>query len=312
MSAAAAEIAGGTVFIAVLLIAFGIRFLFAATVDRRGRRVLRRMSAFGVGDFIVAARDLRLDHAITLWVPRWLQALLAQANLDPCYRGVVGVVAGDIALSIAASWFGGYFIGALCGAMLVGGELAILRTLAARRLATFMADLPVFLDKVVQLVKIGKSLRQALERANDASPPVIKAYLAPALRRIANGAPVDEALRGLAARLDIIEFHMLVLTLEANLVYGGRLAGSIGFLVQILRDKQRIDRELRASTSEGRATAWLTGLLPLAVAAFEWVRSPEFAAYFFTTSQGHVMLTIALGLEWLGVLLLNRILKVSY
>jgi len=48
------------------------------------------------------------------------------------------------------------------------------------------------------------------------------------------------------------------------------------------------------------------------VAAFEWVRSPEFAAYFFTTSQGHVMLTIALGLEWLGVLLLNRILKVSY
>ena len=45
---------------------------------------------------------------------------------------------------------------------------------------------------------------------------MIKAYFAPALRRIANGAPVDEALRGLAARLDIIEFHMLVLTLEAG------------------------------------------------------------------------------------------------
>lgn len=156
MSAAAAEIAGGTVFIAVLLIAFGIRFLFSATIDRRGRRVLRRMSTFGVGDFIVAARDLRFDHAISLWVPRWLQALLAQANLDPRYGGVVSVVAGDIVLSFAASWFGGYFIGALCGAMLVGGELAILRSLAARRLATFMADLPVFLDKVVQLVKVGK------------------------------------------------------------------------------------------------------------------------------------------------------------
>ena len=116
---AAAEIAGSTVFIAVLLIAFGIRFLFAATVDRRGRRVLRRMSAFGVGDFIIAARDLRLDHAITLWVPRWLRALLAQANLAPHYGSVVGVGGGDIVLSFAAIWFGGYFIGVLCGAVLV-------------------------------------------------------------------------------------------------------------------------------------------------------------------------------------------------
>lgn len=308
-----AAVNGAAIVVALALFGLGLRLVLAGTGAARTLRIARRMEALAAaGNVVAAARDIGAAYVANVRMPHGLQALFGQANLHPSRSLLLAVVLGDAAAAVLAGLLGGWFVGVLCAVVILGAELAVVRSIANRRLAQFTAELPIFLEKIVQLVKIGSSLPQALARASEASPPVVKEYFAPVLRRIENGAGVDEALHWLALRLDLLEFHMLVVTLEANLLHGGRLKSTIGFLVQSLRDRQRVDRELRAATSEGRATAWVVGALPLAVAAYEWFRFPDNLAYFLGTTSGHVMLAVALALEGGGVLLLNRLLKVSY
>ena len=80
------------------------------------------------------------------------------------------------------------------------------------------------------------------------------------IRRIDNGAPIPDAVTWLAARLEVPELHMLATAIETNFRYGGRMSVVLANLVQILRDRARVGRELKAATAEIRFSAIVSRL----------------------------------------------------
>jgi tight adherence protein B len=76
-----------------------------------------------------------------------------------------------------------------------------------------------------------------------------------------------------------------------------------------MRDLSQARQELKAITAETRLSAWVIGLLPLAVATFMTLTNPAFFMPMFTQPLGHKVLLMALGLELLGGGLLYRLAK---
>ena len=67
---------------------------------------------------------------------------------------------------------------------------------------------------------------------------------------------------------------------------------------------------MRAVTAQGRATAWLLGLLPVGVGCFILTQDELRDAMLFTL-LGHVFLAISLALDGLAIFTLTKITRID-
>lgn len=245
-------------------------------------------------------------------LPRWLQVRLARADIEFSFISLgLGLAMILVAAAIVFHYFGP-LAGVLAGAGLIVAALIVFQQIAARRIAAFVDGLPSFFDSMRQLLTIGNSLQQAVTKAIDNASPAVQRYTRPLGRRIQNGAPVGESVIWLARRLDVPEIHMLAAAVQTNLRYGGRMSHILSDLTAVIRDRARVNRELKAATSETRLSALVLGLLPFAVALFVFVLNPKYLSFFIDTEKGNQLLYLAIGLQVLGIMIMRRIIRLDF
>ncbi|WP_034852469.1 type II secretion system F family protein [Inquilinus limosus] len=294
-----------------LFIMAGISLLAGRAQRRRQQQVQERLQALRdlqpAGETAAAGRA-----AAPARMPRFLRLWLAQADLALSPRQFVG---GGLLLAAAVAvlaWLLGPIPAFAAAVAVPAGALYGLRLLANKRLDTFIAGLPMFLDAVRQLLMVGNSTQQAMLRAAENASPALQRYLQPMIRRINNGAPIPEAVSWLAARLGVPELYMLATAIETNFRFGGRLSAVLANLVQILRDRARVGRELKAATAEIRFSAIVLGLMPILAAAMIGMVKPSYVMFFLEAEQGPRLAAIAIGLQLLGILVMRRIMRLEF
>jgi len=306
----------------LFLLMVGVMVLFGTGVP-----TLRRLRANARDQHDIEARLLALQSPLDesgepiryaaapggAWAggPRFIRVLLSRADVElrpavllPVFAAVVG------ACAIGGLVFGWVYAGAALAGIVVVAVYGFVR-LAKMRLAKLIEGLPVLLDSTRQLLVIGNSLQQALVKAANDAEPGVQRYLGRLLRRVQNGASVPDGLGWLAEQLDVPEMHMFATAVQTNNRYGGRVSTVLQNLTQILRDRGRVERELRASTSETRASALVLCLLPVAMAVMISFVNRSYVTFFINTSAGNRMIMVACGLEVLGILLMRRIMRLD-
>ncbi|WP_269714212.1 type II secretion system F family protein [Caulobacter sp. NIBR2454] len=241
-----------------------------------------------------------------------IRALLAQAGLTPTPREVIALLAMLILIKLAVGAALNPLIGVLVAlATALAGLLLVVRRAATRR-QKFAEGLPHYLDSARQLLSVGNSLQQALDRALAAAGPDVTIYMDPMNRRIANGAPVAEAMAWNADRLRLPELRIAALALETQVRFGGSVSPMLARLSQLLRDRTRTQRELSAASAETRMSALIISVMPFAAVALLSVLNPPYVTFLFTSPEGHAMLMIAGVLQVLGGLLLRQLMRLDY
>src|SRR6185312_15178627 len=172
---------------------------------------------------------------------------------------------------------------------------ALLEYRAAIRIRQLSDCMLGFLERIRQLLIIGNSLSMALDRAVHNSPPVVTDYLAPILRRVANGAGVADSIELSATELGLYELHLLATAARANLRFGGSLAATLKHMIENIRRR-----------------AWVLALLPLLVASLVTVANPDYSRWFLDTASGHHMLVYAALSQILGVCCMRSIIRTRY
>lgn len=245
-------------------------------------------------------------------LPRWFSRRLFQAGIEIDARrlSVAALVAAGVWLALVFAF--GPLIASVTVAAAVGVAIGFLDYAASRRMDALSLAMSGFLDRVRQLLVVGNSLSVALSRATQSSPPIIVEFFAPTIRRIANGAGVGESVNQLADELDLREMRLFGTAIETNLRFGGSLTAVLANLIENMRRRAAVDREVRANTSQIRASAWILGLLPLVASAMVMITNPEYADYFVTDPTGHKMLFYAAISEAVGALLMRSVVRVAY
>jgi tight adherence protein B len=282
--------------------------VYAWLSERAGSRVAldRRLEAIAKP----GTAPVRILSAVT--VPERIAPLLAQAQVELTVQALQTIIGTGLVLTLILLLLAGP---AVALAVVVGVPMVALSWLQARarkRVQALTDAMPLYLDGVRQLQSVGNSLAQALERALAEAPDAIKSYFAQTGRRLAMGAPVAETMQQLADRLQIPEVSMLAAAIRTNLRYGGSIATVFGNLANILRERVRIRRELDAATSEAKVSAKVLIGMPLVSMALLVALNRNYIEFFFHDPRGRTMSLVAIVLEVMGILIIRRMLRLSF
>ncbi|HKE97755.1 MAG TPA: type II secretion system F family protein [Actinomycetes bacterium] len=300
------------IFLALLLLA-----LLGLSVDRRSRKARAQLGVErnlvrgpGLGhlaDRMTAAAEGYLDRRNQR---RTLAAALEVAgiSLRPgeflVLTGVAALVAGLAGLAVGGP-LGGIALVALVplSARLVVGHLA------ERRRERFADLLPDTLQLLTSTLRSGYALLQALDSVAQESAEPARTEFGRVLLETRVGRDLSSALRALADRMRNRDFAWVVGAIEINREVGGDLAAVLGTTADTIRERQRVHRQMRALTAEGRLSGYILTALPVVVAlAMRFINPAGFAL--LTSGVGLLMSAaggVLLVAGWFWMKALNRI-----
>ena len=184
-----------------------------------------------------------------------------------------------------------------------------------RRIISRTRKIEAQLSEVLQMLasglRAGFGLVQAIEQAADQLPAPISVELRRAMRDMAMGASVEQALGALNDRVGSSDFDIVITAILIQRAVGGNLAEILDNVAHTMRERERIRGEIRALTAQQRMTGFVIGGIPIGLLLAFNLISPEFAQLLFTDSLGRMMLGVAALLEVFGFWVISRIVNIE-
>jgi tight adherence protein B len=190
-------------------------------------------------------------------------------------RAALDVTAGEV---VAATFIllasGGLSAAVLWGptAALVVGPLAgtlpflYIRFRDGRRQAAFRDQLADSVSLLASTVRAGHSLLQGFEQVAKESIEPTRSAMEQVVREMGLGASQDEALERMTQRFPSEELDLIVTSINVQHQVGGSLSQILDDMANTLRERARIEGDIRALTAQQRYSAYILALLPLFVA----------------------------------------------
>jgi len=195
-------------------------------------------------------------------------------------------------------------VGLLAGIVL---SRSFLRFLGRRRVSRFEDQLPDTLSILASSVRGGFSLFQALQLiAREANEPAKSEFLR-VIQQLSLGAPMDDALGGLARRIPTEDVDILVTAIRLQQQTGGNLAHVLDVVANTVRERHRVEREIRGLTAQVRFSAILLAFLPFLLAGVLFLISPSYIGHLFQWGWVLVMPVGAVVFTIIGLILMRRI-----
>src|SRR5580704_15230249 len=196
------------------------------------------------------------------------------------------------------------------GASLFGSGL-YLRFRQGRRRRAFERQLGETIILLSNALKAGYSFAQAMSTVSRSAGPPIGDEFNRATREIALGISVDDALNHMVARNKSEDFDLMVTAVQIQRVVGGNLAEILDTIAFTIRERVRIQGEIRTLTAQARASGWIITILPIALAGFLALISPTYFDPMITDPLGHIMLGIAIFSIAVGAVAIQKIVKIE-
>ncbi|MDC8760492.1 type II secretion system F family protein [Janthinobacterium fluminis] len=311
-------------FAACFLLVEGAWLWWSATRGGGARHIARRlrlMSARGEGggEKVSILKQRRYSQ----W-PAWerlLRALPHTAALDRLLlqsgtRWSVLQLLAASALSLAvgaalALWYG---VPALAGLGLSAFALALpylllLRARAAR-LHKIEGQLPEAADFLARALRAGHSFSNVLQMVGDELPEPISGEFKFAHEEINYGVPMNEALQNLAARVPLTDLRYMVIAVLIQRESGGNLAELLGSIGRIIRERLKLLGRVRVLSAEGKMSAWILGLMPVAMMAIMSVVNPDYIRVLWTDPAGVRLLWYSVGMVAVGVVWMRNVIRI--
>ncbi|MBQ4495169.1 MAG: type II secretion system F family protein, partial [Selenomonadaceae bacterium] len=92
---------------------------------------------------------------------------------------------------------------------------------------------------------------------------------------------------------------------------GGNLAQILDTISDTITERIRMKREIKALTAQGRFSAWVLILLPFVVAIFCYFFNHDQTMMLFTEESGRIALAVALIMEFIGFIVIQRIVDIE-
>ncbi len=180
-----------------------------------------------------------------------------------------------------------------------------------KRRQAFGDKLPETLDYISRTLLAGHSLSSAIGMVGKEFADPIGYEFKKVFDEMGFGIPFKDAIDHLAERVQSYDLNFLVISLKIQHETGGNLTELLDGLAKTMRERIKLRGKIRTLTSEGRASAWILGSMPLVLIAIFGFISPGYMSVFWTTSQGHTLLLICVGLMTVGLFLLNHITRIK-
>jgi tight adherence protein B len=244
--------------------------------------------------------------------PAWLASAVADAEIPiDADRAWIGWIALTIISAAAGGALGGVALAAGGLALGAAAPLFILRARRGAAAATAEAALPGALEAVARGLRSGSSLRQAIAEAASVTPGALGAELRLVAAASERGTPLVSALEAWGARCPRPGVRLGVAALCLGAEVGGAQARAVDGVAATLRERLAVAGEVRALTSQTRASMLVIAAAPIAFCAFASATDPRTSTFLFRSPVGLACLGAGIALDVAGGLWMQRLCRIA-
>jgi tight adherence protein B len=244
---------------------------------------------------------------------RVLERLLAEAESDLSPAGIVAAMAILAAFTALASFalLRELILAIPAGLVAASVPLRWLGWRHGRKLSSFKRQLPDTIGLLASSVRSGHSLPQALEHVAADSPEPTKGAFLLVGREIGLGASQEDALERLASRFPSDDLKLVVAAINVQHQIGGSLAKILDSISDTVRERIRIEGDIKALTAPQRVSAYVLCGLPIFVTVGLLLIGPDYIGVLFQPGALRYALFAAIGLVVMGFLVMRSMTKID-
>jgi tight adherence protein B len=231
---------------------------------------------------------VRAAEAIFLWLAAIVSTFLV---------GVVLLHSPIIGLAVAAT-----------AAVL---PLVLVPMRSRKRLRTFEEQLPDTLKMISGSLRAGFSLLQGLDAVTKESVEPTKKELGRVYTEARLGRTIEDALGDAADRMESRDLAWAVMAIRLQREVGGNLAELLDTVAETMSERDRLRREIRALTAEGRMSGIVLGIFPPAFGGVLYVLRPNYIDTLFNDGLGIAAVVGAAVAAVVGFFWLRKIVAIE-
>ncbi|MBT2639971.1 MULTISPECIES: type II secretion system F family protein [unclassified Bacillus (in: firmicutes)] len=217
--------------------------------------------------------------------------------------GVTGffmlLVSGNILLMVV-----GFFIGFLLPGWYVKKKIK-------ERIVKFNEGLPDMISTIVGSLRAGFSFQQALKTVIEEAGSPIKEEMDSVIKEMQYGASLEDSLNELKERMPSEDLDLMIQAILIQRQVGGNLATVLDKIVQTIRERTKIHRQISSLTAQGRLSGIVIGLLPIILAFVLYLIEPEYIGTLFRHPIGIALTVAGIFSGIIGFVLIRKITAVE-
>ncbi len=208
--------------------------------------------------------------------------------------------------------------------LLIGGVVGffIPRVWLARRKAgrlnAFNKRLADTITLIANALRAGSSFLQAIEMVVRETQPPISTEFGRVIREVNLGLAFDDALANMVRRVRSDDLELMATAITIQHQVGGNLAEILDSIAFTIRERVRIEGEIRTLTAQQRMSGYVVGFLPIGLAGLLFIIAPKFMEPMFLNPPsvlglplGVVILFIGGFFMFLGFMAIRRIVDIE-
>ncbi len=218
--------------------------------------------------------------------------------------------------------------GAICGsvafvisrAMVVAGVFAVLGWFLpgvwlgrrqAARLKAFNDQLADTIGLMSNSLRSGLSLFQSMEMISRESEPPVSEEFHRIVREVALGVGPQDALLRLVRRVDSEDLDLLVTAILVQFEIGGNLSRILDSIASTIRERVKLQGEVRTLSAQGRMSGYILSGMPLAIGGILMLVAPSYMGKLFTPGPWLVLpILAAVGIS-IGTLVMRKLVAIE-
>ncbi|HJV17725.1 MAG TPA: type II secretion system F family protein [Bacillales bacterium] len=204
------------------------------------------------------------------------------------FQWILTIFTGGLLVALSGNWF--FF--------LIGGILGFLfpkwyvKKKERVRISKFNEELPDMISTIIGSLRAGFSFPQALKTVIEEAAPPIKDEMEFVLKEMQYGRSLEDSLTDLKERMPSEDLDLMIQAILIQRQVGGNLAAVLDKIVETIRDRTKIQRQIQTLTAQGRLSGIVIGLLPIILGFVIYLIQPSYIGTLFHHPIG-IMLLIA-------------------
>jgi tight adherence protein B len=236
------------------------------------------------------------------------------------YSGTETTVGSVLSISLLGAVLAGVIAHFVLGALPVdllavgaGGAArsSMLKFQGSRRLKKFNDALADAIELIARALRAGHSIGSAVEIVAEQSPAPLGPEFAIVFQQQKFGIPFRDALLELGERVPSRDLHFLITAILVQKETGGDLTEVLDRTTRVIRERVRIEGEIKTYTAQGRLTGWILASLPVAMLVLINIVTPGYSHILFYDPTGQKLLYAGGTLIVIGGLIIRKIVDIK-
>ena len=314
------------VFIACLFLVYALYLISSRGSDARRARLDERLAEAIRASSHSHDADVQLAREELLSEIPWMNRVLVKIEITARIKRIIdqadsqitvmrlvlfSATAGVLMFLAVSMISTSYLLMTVCGVIAAALPFSHILMKRKKRLKRFLQLLPDALDLMSRGVSAGHAFTEALHMVATEMPEPIATEFRKTYEEQNLGLSLKLALENMVQRVPMLDLRMCVTAVLIQRETGGNLSELLEKVAHTIRERFRIMEDLKTLTLSSRWSAWLLCALPIGLALYMTVMNPDYMNVMWRDERGHYLLAIAAIMQILGMLLVQRIMKIK-